>query len=214
MTSTRQERPTRPAVRSIRRRSSTCAKAAGFCGGAIGMVPKCARCDVTYWVCEAHSRVPSDFGLPRVPANAEHRGCRVLTAIDPTHRRCRRGSRSRWTKRSLGDRRRSSGSTSIKSAARGLTARSLPRARSRCPSARALAATAFARRRRRAHAIEDDRPRLEQREHSNDCERGEGHEHHSSHVGCSAMSAMPLLSVRQVVCMTWTPPQQPIKPVG
>src|SRR5262245_36149425 len=26
------------------------------------MSPKCARCDDTFWVCEAHSRLPSDFG--------------------------------------------------------------------------------------------------------------------------------------------------------
>src|SRR5262245_28598693 len=35
-------------------------------GEAIGLSPKCARCDDTFWVCEAHSDVPSDYGpLPR-----------------------------------------------------------------------------------------------------------------------------------------------------
>src|SRR5262249_25388164 len=35
---------------------------AGPCDGAIVTSPKCERCDETYWVCEAHSRRPSDFG--------------------------------------------------------------------------------------------------------------------------------------------------------
>jgi hypothetical protein len=34
----------------------------GSCNGAIGMTPKCARCDNTHWVCDLHADKPWDGG--------------------------------------------------------------------------------------------------------------------------------------------------------
>src|SRR5262245_2537505 len=53
--------PTRPAGQNIQSGCFSSAKAAGPCDGAIGMSPKCERCDDSYWVCEAHSHLPSDL---------------------------------------------------------------------------------------------------------------------------------------------------------
>src|SRR5262247_3088008 len=62
MISTQLVQPMRPAGQHIQRGCFSSAKAAGPYDGAIVMSPTCARCDDTFWVCEAHSRLPSDFG--------------------------------------------------------------------------------------------------------------------------------------------------------
>src|SRR5262249_44432911 len=47
-----------------------------------------------FWLCEAHSRLPSDFGSSHMPANAERQRCLVQTVIRRNLLRCTRSCSS------------------------------------------------------------------------------------------------------------------------